>query len=126
MDSDQPNRHYSANSMPTAPHKNKVHPLFVSAVFIALAVGMQSSFAFGLDEVYSPNAEFGEISMEVSHARSFDKNPAKDGAQVGEITLEAGLTPRFVVSVSGEYSANVVTSRHMHVTNDVQHICFHR
>ena len=77
------------------------------AVFsITLLAAMQGSFAFGLDEVYSPNGEYGEVSLEVSSARSFDNNATKNGAQVGEITLEAGLTPRFVLSVSGEYSAD--------------------
>jgi len=85
---------------------SKFKQLSSMAAFFVLTAGMQSSFAFGLDEVYSPNAEFGEISLEISHARSFDKNAAKDGAQVGEVTLEAGLTPRFVVAVSGEYSAD--------------------
>jgi hypothetical protein len=85
---------------------SKFQRLSCIAAFTILGAGMQSCFAFGLDEVYSPNAEYGEISLEVSHARTFDGNPAKDAAKVGEVTLEAGITPRVVLAVSGEYSAD--------------------
>lgn len=77
-----------------------------AAVFFALCLGAQSSHAFGPDEVYAPNTEYGEFSVEVSHARAFDASPSKDSAQVGEITLEAGITPRVTVEISGEYSAD--------------------
>ena len=92
--------------MPTTAHHHPLRQLATITVFTLLCTGMQSSFAFGLDEVYSPNAEYGEMSLEVSNARSVDNNPAKNAAQVGEITLEAGLTPRTVLAVSGEYSAD--------------------
>lgn len=92
--------------MTNTAHKSKTSRLTSMAALAVLSTCMQSSFAFGLDEVYSPNAEYGEVSLEISHARSIDNNPAKDRAQVGEVTLEAGLTPRFVLSVSGEYSAD--------------------
>lgn len=76
------------------------------ALGATLAMGAHSSFAFGLDESYSPNVEYREISFEYSHARSFDADPAKDAARVGELTFEIGLTPRFVLAVSGEYAAD--------------------
>ena len=72
--------------------------------FISLACSSNDSAAFGLDEMYSPNVEYRELSLEYSFARSFDPNPDKDNAQVGEVTLEAGVTPRQVLAVSGEYS----------------------
>jgi hypothetical protein len=56
--------------------------------------------------MYSPNTEYREISIEYSGARSFDPSPSKNNAQVGEVTLEVGLTPRLVLEVNGEYSKN--------------------
>ena len=92
--------------MSTTAYTSKFKHLPATAAGIVLCAAMQSSFAFGLDEVYSPNAEYGEVSLELAHARSFDGNPAKDGAKVGELTLEAGVSPRVVLAVSGEYSAD--------------------
>lgn len=102
----QPDFNFPVHAILSTERNNIFNRLSFMAAFIILCSSMQSSFALGLDEVYSPNAEFGEMSLEISHARSFDKQSAKDGAKVGEITLEAGLTPRFVLAVSGEYSAD--------------------
>ncbi len=74
-----------------------------AAACACAALGAQSASAFGLDEIYSPNVEYRELAFEVSHARSFDSDPAKDAAKVGELSFEIGLTPRFVFAVSGEY-----------------------
>src|SRR5208337_4831301 len=73
-------------------------------VFVTLTCAMKYCVAFGLDEVYSPNAEYREFSLEYNGARSFDPHPEKNGAQVGEITLEVGIVPRWEVEVSGEYT----------------------
>jgi hypothetical protein len=77
----------------------------VQKYFIAVAFAciVKDAAAFGLDEMYSPNVEYREISLEINGARSFDSHADKNGAQVGEVTFEAGLTPRFVASVNGEY-----------------------
>ncbi len=83
------------------------------AACVAATLGAHSSFAFGLDEVYSPNVDYREIAFEYAHARSFDGDPAKNGAQVGELTFEIGLTPRFVFAVSGEYEAEAGEDLHM-------------
>ena len=73
-------------------------------IFISLACPPNDSAAFGLDEMYSPDVEYREISIEYNGARSFDSSPDKNNAQVGEVTLEVGLTPRLVLEASGEYS----------------------
>ena len=57
--------------------------------------------AFALDEIYSPNAEYREISIEYSGNRSFDNNSAKNNSQGHQISLEAGLTPRLTMEISG-------------------------
>ena len=75
------------------PHKYAV----AAAAFIALACITKESAA---DEIYSPNAEYREFSIEYNGSRTFDRNPNKDGAQESELTLEAGLTPRLEVEVS--------------------------
>lgn len=64
---------------------------------IALACAIKDSVA---DEIYSPNAEYRELSIEYNGSRTFDRNPNKDGAQEGEVSLEAGLTPRLEAEVS--------------------------
>ncbi len=66
------------------------------------AVG--NSAAFGLDEIYTPNAEYREISIEYSRSGAFDPRAALNGAQSGEFTLEAGVTPRLQLEVSGQSS----------------------
>jgi hypothetical protein len=84
--------------------KRSCNRVITAATFIALTCAMESSAAFGLDEMYSPNVEYREFALEYNGARSFDPHPALGGAHVGEMSLEAGLTPRFQMEVSGEYS----------------------
>jgi len=69
--------------------------LAIAGVLSALA--MQSS---ALDEVYSPNVEYRELSVEYNGSRTFDANTQKNDAQEHEIALEAGLTPHFEGEVS--------------------------
>jgi hypothetical protein len=86
--------------MPPTSVKN-VLIYFIIAIFACM---MRNAAAFGLDEMYSPNAEYREISLEVNGARSFDSHADKNDAQVGEVTLEAGLTQRFTMEINGIYS----------------------
>ncbi len=52
------------------------------------------------DELYSPNTEYREISLEYNRSQTFDRDPGKDGARESEVALEAGITPRLMVAVS--------------------------
>lgn len=74
----------------------------VCAMFLAILVPRAQ--AFSLDEMYSPHAEYREFAVEYDGARSFDPQASKNFAQVGETTLEAGVTPSLTLAMSGEYS----------------------
>ncbi len=76
-----------------------------AAGFVLLCLA-QSSAAFGLDELYSPNVDYREFSLELNGARAYDASAAKSAARVGEATLEVGLTPRLQLQVSAEYNAD--------------------
>jgi hypothetical protein len=78
---------------------NKIPRKYAVAVTVLLlfACAIQDSAA---DEIYSPNTDYRELSLEYNGSRTFDRNPGKDGAQAGEISLEAGLTRQLEVAVS--------------------------
>ncbi len=86
--------------------KNLPKYLAGATAFLMLAGVMKDSEAFGLDEIYSPNTEYREFSLEYNGARSFDPQPNKNNARTGEIVLEAGLTPRFEAEISGHYAGD--------------------
>jgi len=69
--------------------------------FIALSCVAKNSAA---DEIYSPNTEYHELSVEYNGSRTFDPDPAKDGAEESEVALEAGITRRFEVEISAVQS----------------------
>lgn len=83
--------------MPLTNHKSSHKFTVTVAAFIALSSAIKESTA---DEIYSPNAEYREFSIEYNGSRTFDRNPNKDGAQESEVALEAGITPRLMASVS--------------------------
>lgn len=97
------------------PTKNKsiFLQLACAGVGAALACIAADCAAFSLDELYSPNGEYREISLEMNAARSFDGDPAKNDAESGEMIVEAGLTPRFTVEVSGIYAKDPGGAFHM-------------
>ena len=73
---------------------------FYTRLFVA---GMACAFAapaFALDEIYSPNVEYHEMSVEYNGSRTFDHHGDKDDAQTHELTFEAGITPRLEVEAS--------------------------
>jgi hypothetical protein len=62
-----------------------------------------STWAFGLDEIYSPNVSYRELSLEYNGSHAFDPYPGKNGAGTSEAVLEVGILPQCVLEVSGEY-----------------------
>lgn len=81
---------------PTKSKKLHKYAVAVTAI-ITLSSAIKESIA---DEIYSPNAEYREFSIEYNGSRTFDRNPNKDGARENEVALEAGITPRLMVSAS--------------------------
>ncbi len=69
----------------------------VAAAVIALAGVIKDSAA---DEIYSPNTEYREFSVEYNGSRSFDRTPNKNGLRESEVSLEAGPLPRLEIEVS--------------------------
>lgn len=72
------------------------------SVAAALAFAV-SSPAFALDEIYSPNTEYRELSVEYNGSRTFDNHSDKNNAQEHEIAIEAGVLPRLTLEMSGGF-----------------------
>jgi hypothetical protein len=71
---------------------------------IGLMCSLASTSAFALDEIYSPNVEYRELSIEYNGSRTFDTHSDKNNAQDHEVALEAGLTPRWLLEASAGFS----------------------
>jgi len=74
---------------------------------IALAAALvfaTATPALALDEIYSPNVEYRELSLEYNGSRTFDHDATKDNAQEHEVALEAGLTPRWLLEGSAGFA----------------------
>lgn len=67
------------------------------AAFLALGCAAQSSVA---DEIYTPNTEYREFSIEYNGSHAFDRSADKNGAQDNEFSLEIGITPRLTLEAS--------------------------
>ncbi len=63
-----------------------------------------SSPAFALDEIYSPNTEYRELSLEYNGSRTIDNHSDKNNAQGHGIGIEAGVTPRLTLALSGGFA----------------------
>lgn len=62
--------------------------------------------AFAIDEIYSPIAEPGELSLEYNGNTTFDKNHEKNGISEQESELEWGVNNFWVTSLTGDYEKN--------------------
>ena len=82
--------------------RRKKHAL-IALLFLCAAVA-QPDDAHALDEIYSPNAEPGEIALEYNGSRTFDSHSDKNNAQGHQMTLEYGLSERVMVETSGIFA----------------------
>jgi len=80
--------------------KQKAKALVIAVIVGSIAM-VSPKPVLALDEIYSPNSEYREISLEYNGSRTFDRNPAKNNVQGNEFALEAGILPRVTVEMSG-------------------------
>ena len=74
------------------------HRAFIAGTLLAMVAGM--SQICRADEIYSPNVDYRELSVEYNGSRTLDRNRDKNGAQDNEFVIEAGVTPRLVLEAS--------------------------
>jgi high-affinity iron transporter len=78
-----------------------------ATIMVALATGLAlfqpSTPAYALDEIYSPNTEEGELSLEYAGSRTFDNDSEKNNVQSHELVLEAGVTDRLTLQGSAGF-----------------------
>jgi hypothetical protein len=89
--------------MQTAPALRYLCKTAAALALPGLAFFSSGCAAFGLDEIYSPNITYREISLEYNASGAFDPHANKDGARATELALEAGITPQFLLAASGGY-----------------------
>ena len=75
----------------------------IGFIFLVLFCTWSENSAFALDEIYSPNVEEGEISLEYNGSRTFDGNSSKNNAQGHEVALEYGVNNRWEVETSAGF-----------------------
>jgi hypothetical protein len=90
--------------MPPTHTKSPYKRIIATTAVIALTCVLHGSPALALDEIYSPNVEYRELSLEYNGSRTFDTHSDKNDAQEHELALEAGITPRWEVEVSGGFA----------------------
>ena len=83
--------------MPLAARRRLPNYALAATAILAVAGAAMDAAA---DEIYSPNTEYREFSLEYNGSRTYDRNPDKNGARESEVSLEAGLTPRLTVEAS--------------------------
>lgn len=76
---------------------------FASTV-LAFAALVYSGPALALDEIYSPDVEYRELSLEYNGDRTFDTSAGKNDAQDHELAVEAGIAPRWTMEASAGFS----------------------
>jgi hypothetical protein len=70
--------------------------------------------ALAVDEIYSPNVEQGEVSLEYNGSRTFDtRDVNKNDAQEHELALEYGATDRMMLETSAGFTKD--PGDHIHV-----------
>jgi hypothetical protein len=76
--------------------------MLILRVFAAVLLSCAAvpSLALALDEIFSPNVDYREISLEYNASRTNDNNPEKNNIQGHELALEVGITPRWLVETS--------------------------
>ena len=70
------------------------------ATMLALLCLLGPTPALALDEIYTPNVEYRELSLEYNGSRTFDTQADKNNAQEHELALEAGIMERWAVDAS--------------------------
>lgn len=75
----------------------------VTTLCTALLAVVCSTPSWALDEIYSPNVEQGEVSLEYNGSRTFDSSSAKNDAQEHEVALEYGVNSRWEVEGSAGF-----------------------
>jgi len=69
-----------------------------------LLAACSSTSAWALDEIYSPNVEQGEVSLEYNGSRTFDRDSGKNDEQEHELALEYGVNSRWEVEASAGFA----------------------
>lgn len=82
--------------------KNRKVVTAIAVIFTILAVTPMPVLA--LDEIYSPNVEYRELSVEWNGSRTFDNNPQKNNIAGEEFVVEAGILPRVTIEASAGFT----------------------
>jgi hypothetical protein len=71
---------------------------------IVLLFGAGTGSAYALDEIYSPNVEYRELSLEYAGSHTFDDQSDKNAAIDHALVVEAGIAPRWMIEASAGFS----------------------
>jgi len=82
-------------------HRSLNKSIFAT-IIVFFATG--SAPIYALDEIYSPNVEYRELSYEYNGSNTFDSQSDKNNGQEHELVVEAGVTPHLMVESSAGYS----------------------